>query len=167
MGFFEKVKGFVNPDSIDDGYEGDYDGFMDESEDMQAGYNEMYGQAQNTAQSMGAANNSGLSINSNALELKVVRPDRFGSVCQIADHLLNKRTVVLNLEATNKETSRRIIDFLSGVAYSISGNLKRVANNTFVITPCNVDVSNDQPEDKKADQQTYQKQAQSDPYDNI
>ena len=51
---------------------------------------------------------------------------------------------MLNLEATNKETARRILDFLSGVAYSIGGQLKRVANNTFVITPNNVDVSGDQ-----------------------
>lgn len=165
MGFLEKVKGFVNPDSIDDTYDDEYDDFMNDQEDLQTGYNETYGQT-NSAQSMGAAN-SGLSINASALELKVVRPDRFESVSQIADHLLNKRTVVLNLEATNKETSRRIIDFLSGVAYSISGNLKRVANNTFVITPCNVDVSNDQPEAQKPAQQAYQKQASSDLYDNI
>ena len=78
------------------------------------------------------------------LELKVVKPDRYEMVNQIADHLLNRRTVVLNLEGTNKETARRLIDFLSGVAYSIDGQLKRVANNTFVITPHNVDVSGDQ-----------------------
>ncbi|MBR6681724.1 MAG: cell division protein SepF, partial [Clostridia bacterium] len=70
---------------------------------------------------------------------------------------------VLNLEATNKETSRRIIDFLSGVAYSISGNLKRVANNTFVITPCNVDVSNDVQETQKA----QPKPQTNDIYDNL
>ena len=69
---------------------------------------------------------------------------QFDSVTQIADHLLNKRTIVLNLEDTNKETARRLIDFLSGIAYSIDGQLKRVANNTFVITPNNVDVSGEQ-----------------------
>ena len=105
-----------------------------------------------------------MSLNGSSLELKVIRPDRFESVSQIADHLLNKRTVVLNLEATNKETSRRIIDFLSGVAYSISGNLKRVANNTFVITPCNVDVSNDAQEAQKAQPKSA---PAGDIYDNI
>ena len=80
----------------------------------------------------------------NAIELKVVRPESFNAVGQIADYLLNHCTVVLNLEGTNKETARRLIDFLSGVAYSIDGQLKRVANNTFVITPHNVDVSGDQ-----------------------
>ncbi|MBQ8449188.1 MAG: cell division protein SepF [Clostridia bacterium] len=81
---------------------------------------------------------------SGAIELKVVKPERYGNVKQIADHLLNHRTVVLNLESTNKETAKRLLDFLSGVAYSIDGQLKRVATNTFVITPCNVDVSGEQ-----------------------
>ncbi|MBQ8911670.1 MAG: cell division protein SepF [Clostridia bacterium] len=76
-----------------------------------------------------------------ALELKVVRPENFDSAPKIADHLLNRCTVVLNLEATNKETAKRLIDFLSGVAYSISGSVRRVATNTFVITPSNVGVS--------------------------
>jgi cell division inhibitor SepF len=79
-----------------------------------------------------------------AIELKVVKPERYGNVKQIADHLLNHRTVVLNLESTNKETAKRLLDFLSGVAYSIDGQLKRVATNTFVITPSNVDVSGEQ-----------------------
>ena len=73
-----------------------------------------------------------------ALELKVVRPETFDAVSGIADHLLNRCTVVLNLEATNKETAKRLIDFLSGVAYSINGSVRRVATNTFVITPSNV-----------------------------
>ena len=58
-----------------------------------------------------------------AIELKVVKPERYGNVKQIADHLLNHRTVVLNLESTNKETAKRLLDFLSGVAYSSDGQL--------------------------------------------
>jgi len=142
--FVDKIKGFVNPDSINDNYDEEYD-FIDEEEQVQGNYDQSYNNAPSYQ-----AGGAGMSLNGSSLELKVIRPDRFESVSQIADHLLNRRTVVLNLEATNKETSRRIIDFLSGVAYSISGNLKRVANNTFVITPCNVDVSNDVQEMQKA-----------------
>ncbi|MBE6637933.1 MAG: cell division protein SepF [Ruminococcaceae bacterium] len=76
-----------------------------------------------------------------ALELTVVRPEGFEAATQIADNLLNQRTVVLNLEATSKETARRLLDFLAGVTYSISGKLKRVATNTYVITPSNVGVT--------------------------
>ena len=67
-------------------------------------------------------------------------PKRNGT---IADHLNNKRTVVLNLESTNKEVSRRLVDFLSGVAYANNGQIKRVANSTFIITPYNVDIMGD------------------------
>lgn len=90
-----------------------------------------------------AGMNSGISISGSsgsALEMKVVKPESFDSVAQIADHLLSRRTVVLNLENTNKETARRLIDFLSGVAYSIDGSLKKIASNAYVITPSNVDV---------------------------
>ena len=156
--FVDKIKGFVNPDSINDNYDEDYD-FIDQDDDAQDNYEQSY----NASQSF-QSGSSGMSLNGSSLELKVIRPDRFESVSQIADHLLNKRTVVLNLEATNKETSRRIIDFLSGVAYSISGNLKRVANNTFVITPCNVDVSNDAQEAQKAQPKVA---PAGDIYDNI
>lgn len=88
-----------------------------------------------------AASFGGVNLGGNNIGLKVVRPERFESVSQIADHLLKNRTVVLNLEATTKDVARRLIDFLSGVAYSIDGQLKRVANNTYIITPNNVDVS--------------------------
>ncbi len=85
-----------------------------------------------------------------ALELKVVKPERYDTVPQIADHLLNRRTVVLNLEVTNKETSRRIIDFLSGVAYAIDGRLSKVAVNTYIITPANINVSGEALAEEKA-----------------
>ncbi len=76
-----------------------------------------------------------------SFELKVVKPENFASVGQIADHLINHRTVVLNLESTSKDTARRIIDFLNGVAYTLDGQIKAVANNTYVITPSHVDIS--------------------------
>jgi cell division inhibitor SepF len=79
-----------------------------------------------------------------ALEMKVVKPERFDEVRTIGEHLLARRTVVLNLEDTNKETTKRIIDFLGGVVFAIEGQVKKVANATYVVTPKNVDVSGDQ-----------------------
>ncbi len=75
-----------------------------------------------------------------SLQVVLVKPDRFDDASTVADHLNNKRTVVLNLEGTNKDISRRLIDFLSGVAYANNGQIKRVANSTFIITPYNVDI---------------------------
>ena len=52
------------------------------------------------------------------LKVVLVKPERFENASEIADHLKDKRTVVLNLESTNKDIARRLVDFLSGVAYA-------------------------------------------------
>ena len=77
------------------------------------------------------------------LQVVLVKPERFDDASAIADHLNAKRTVVLNLESTSKDVSRRLVDFLSGVAYANKGQIKRVANSTFIITPYNVDFVGD------------------------
>ncbi len=77
------------------------------------------------------------------LAVVLVKPDRFENAAEIADHLKDKRTVVLNLESTNKDVARRLIDFLSGVAYANEGKIKKVANSTYIITPYNVDILGD------------------------
>ncbi len=145
MGIWDKVRGMVNPPEDDYDYEGEDDIFEDD-------YDDVAPVQQPTQQTLGfnttssSRQPSGMGLNSGALELKVVKPEKYDSSTaqKIADHLLNKRSVVLNLESTNKESARRLIDFLSGVAYSIDGYIQRVANNTFVIVPSNVDVSGEQ-----------------------
>ena len=73
----------------------------------------------------------------------LVKPERFENAAEIADHLREKRTVVLNLEQTEKNVARRLIDFLSGVAYAQDGKIKKIAVNTYLITPYNVDLMGD------------------------
>jgi len=77
------------------------------------------------------------------LKVVLVKPERFENAAEIADHLREKRTVVLNLEQTNKDIARRLIDFLSGVAYAQEGKIKKVAVSTYIITPYNVDIMGD------------------------
>ena len=77
------------------------------------------------------------------LKVVLVKPERFENASEIADHLREKRTVVLNLESTNKEIARRLLDFLSGVAYANEGKIKKVAANTYIITPYSVDIQGD------------------------
>ncbi|MBQ7131531.1 MAG: cell division protein SepF [Oscillospiraceae bacterium] len=80
-----------------------------------------------------------VNINATAqLQVILVKPEQFSDTKQIADHLNSKKTIVLNLESTTPDVTRRIIDFLGGVAYANGGNIKPVANNTFIITPYNV-----------------------------
>ena len=106
---------------------------------------------QSTSSSYSAPSSAGSSrkgnvVNINAtaqLAVVLVKPDRFENAAEIADHLKEKRTVVLNLEQTNKDVARRLVDCLSGVAYANEGKVKKVANSTFIITPYNVDILGD------------------------
>lgn len=81
--------------------------------------------------------------NSVQLQVMLVKPDRFDQVSEIADHLRDKKAVVLNLESTNKDVARRLVDFLSGCAYALDGKIKKVAISTYLITPYNVGVIGD------------------------
>lgn len=85
---------------------------------------------------------SNIKVSSGAsIEMVVVKPEKLETVTQIADYLVDRKTILLNLEETNKETARRLIDFLNGVAYAINGDLRKVATNTYVITPSNVELT--------------------------
>lgn len=77
------------------------------------------------------------------LQVVLVKPEGFEEAASIADNLNARRTVVLNLESANRDVARRLLDFLSGVAYANNGQIKRVANSTYIITPYNVDVMGD------------------------
>ena len=140
-------------------------GFLDwvKGEDMEDDYEEFIPRSQPVAASTAAApsaaapedslsyttdtqrsNNKVVNIHATTqLAVVLVKPDRFENAAEIADHLKDKRTVVLNLEQTNKDVARRLVDFLSGVAYANEGKIKRVANSTYIITPYNVDILGD------------------------
>ena len=76
------------------------------------------------------------------VELKVIRPEAYEEVSTVADSLLAGCTVVLNLEVLDRPTIYRMLDFLNGVTYCTDGEIKKVAPNTFIITPhSNIDIS--------------------------
>ncbi len=77
------------------------------------------------------------------IELKVVRPEGFDDVSTIADYLLDNCTVVINFEELENSVKMRMLDFLNGVTYSTDGEIKQISQTTFIITPHNVDVSDD------------------------
>lgn len=84
-----------------------------------------------------------VSDNKNAsVELKVLRPESYEEVSVAADSLIAGCTVVLNMEALDKPTMMRMLDFLNGVTYCFDGEIKRVSPTTFIITPHgDVDIS--------------------------
>lgn len=141
MSFLDKIKNMVNVD--EDGYYPDDDvdtgaflGDYDEPEERPAR------QPRRTPRS--ADQEKVVNIHTTAqLQVVLSKPEKFDEALGIADNLNEKRTVVLNLESVSKDVARRLIDFLTGVAYANNGQIKRVANSTFIITPYNVDVMGD------------------------
>jgi len=77
------------------------------------------------------------------MEVCVIKPSSVDDSREICETLLTNRTVILNLEGMDVELAQRIIDFISGAAFAISGNLQRISNYIFLVTPANVDISGD------------------------
>jgi cell division inhibitor SepF len=77
------------------------------------------------------------------MEVCVIKPQNIEDAREITETLLANRAVVLNLEGLDVEIAQRIIDFASGSTYAISGNLQKISNYIFIITPASVDISGD------------------------
>ncbi len=134
---FDKIKEFFGFENEEGQVSDDFQDFETETEDPKP-------QERKTREKSEKKNDKIVNINATTqLEVVLVKPEAYADGSIVADHLINRRTVVLNLESTNKEVSRRLLDFLSGVAYAIDGQIKRVANSTFIITPYNVGVVGD------------------------
>ena len=128
MGFMDELKKIIHPyDDEDYDYEDD---FEEPSRDSRSPFDDRHNKVVNIHATT-------------QLKVVLVKPERFENASEIADHLKEKRTVVLNLESTNKDVARRLIDFLSGVAYAGEGKIKKVAANTYIITPYSVDIMGD------------------------
>ena len=134
MGLFDKIKNMVTEEEEDFDYETE----METEEDYFGTTKSAKSYSTENARKTGAQTPLG-----GGIQVVLVKPERFEEAPSIGDHLCQKKTVVLNLEAASREVAKRLIDFLSGVAYANKGQIKRVANNTFIITPSNVDVTGD------------------------
>ncbi len=135
MSFFDELKRLARPyeDEEDDGYEEDFAPVSAAKEP-----------ARDRDIDRDRRNNKVVNIHTTTqLQVVLVSPTRFENASEIADHLRDKRTVVLNLEQTDKNIARRLIDFLSGVAYANEGTIKKVALSTYIITPYNVEILGD------------------------
>ena len=157
MGFMNKFKGFMGipEDEYEDDEDLDYDRDFEDPEEDEDVTSFGTGSVRRSAPSVSvpsvssftlpdpepAPQNKVVSIHgSSQYQVVVVKPERFEDASGIADHLIAKRAVLLNLEAVTPDLKRRLVDFLSGVAYTNGGQIKPVANSTYIITPCNVNV---------------------------
>lgn len=146
MGFWENFKNIVSLSPDDDDFDNEFDVENTVSEPVAAPVKEVAETRRSEREPRSfRGDKKVVSYNENAgstqMQVVLVRPERFEDVPGIADHLNSRKTVVLNLEAADRDVSRRIIDFLSGVAYANRGSIKKVANSTFIIVPTTVDVS--------------------------
>lgn len=71
----------------------------------------------------------------------LVEPRTYSEAQEIADHVVNRRAVVINLQRVDHSQAKRIVDFLSGTVYAVSGDIQKLGSHTFLCTPDNVDVS--------------------------
>jgi len=172
MGIIDKFKNFVNPNDMDGDLD-DYGYDEDPIDDYAAttgniGYEEDdFVQPQPSAQPRRQPN-AGMNMNMNmnaapmqtgnvemssasAMQVKIVHPDRWDNLDQIADHLINQRTVIVNFQSAKKEVARRMLDFLMGVVYTVDGGMQKAGPNLWVFTPNNVSLTNE--EKKKVQQQ--------------
>ena len=152
MGFLDELKRLTHPyeDEMEDDYDEDEDVYEDEDEPEERNQTppprEREEPRRREYQEPPRRNNGGKVVNihvTTQLQVVLVKPDRYENASEIADHLRDKRTVVLNLEKTQKDVSRRLLDFLSGVAYAQEGKIKKVALQTYIVTPYNVDIMGD------------------------
>ena len=139
MGFLGRINDMFKED---DSYLEEEENFNVSDENAEESYEEKAAHA-------AAAKSTGVG-SAASLEMKVVKPERMDAAFGIGEHLLAKRTVVLNFEDTNKETVRRILDFLGGVVFAIEGNIKKVSDATYIVTPKHVDVTADVPPQAEA-----------------
>lgn len=78
------------------------------------------------------------------MKLVIMQPVSFEEARDIANNLKERKPIVINLEAVDNPTSRRIVDFLSGSVYALDGSIKKVSNGIFLIAPCNVGVMDEE-----------------------
>lgn len=146
MGFLDKVKEIIN-DTDDDDFEEYYEespSFEKPSPRLERPAPSFSSEERVERAPRRQKNDKVVNIHTTAqLQVVLVKPEKYEEAAAIADSLNAKRTVVLNLESTNRDIARRLLDFLSGVAYANNGQIKRVANSTYIITPYNVDVMGD------------------------
>ncbi len=128
------------------GIDPDADSYVDDTEENVFPGGQGAAAAQEYTQQQEIKQHSNKVVNINAttqLQVVLVKPERFDDASSIADQLNAKHTVVLNLESASKEVSRRLIDFLSGVASGTNGPVTGVATGSFISTPYNVDIMGD------------------------
>lgn len=135
MSIKNKLKTFF---TMDDEYEYEY---VDESEEMM----EMES-SQHPSFKKVKSQNTGNVVNLTSMQnptskMVLCEPKTYNEAQEIADNIVNRRSVVINLQRVDHQQAKRIIDFLSGTVYAVNGDIQKLGSETFLCTPDNVNVS--------------------------
>ena len=144
-GLLSRFKGKDYDDNYDDNYDDDYDDYDDRAPRSSSR------NSQSSSHAVSSAGNNKVTPmrrpasrrNAPNMEVCVIKPSSVEDAREITETLLSGRTVILNLEGLDLEVAQRIIDFTSGATFAISGNLQKISNYIFLVTPTNVDISGD------------------------
>ena len=153
MGIFESIKNIMTIPEEDD-----FDEIKEEVEEApkkKPTYEPAAPKRETQPRILGGGKSKTIDFNLNQMQVILVKPDRYEDSSAIADHLTANKTVVLNLEACESSVSRRIVDFLSGAAYAIGGNVRKVAVSTFIIVPNQVNIQGEVNLDEFGDTNLY------------
>ncbi len=138
MGLFDSIKGYFNTFEEDE-----YDDELVEETAKAEAKKEIRREEpvkKDIAPRIVGGRSKTVNFSQSQMQVVLVKPERYEDVTSIADHLNDRKTVVLNLEAADRDLSRRIVDFLSGATYANHGNMKKVSKGTFLIVPHGVDM---------------------------
>ena len=155
MGVLDKFLDVMKLNGDDDEYDDDFydedDDFEDESYEEEKPKKNIFGKKDKPAAyeeeeedyQLKKSGRSNTRRNAPAMEVCVIKPNAMDDTREITETLLAGRTVILNLEGMDLEIAQRIIDFTSGSAFAIDGNLQKISSYIFLVTPANVDISGD------------------------
>ena len=163
MSFWDNVKKFAQPyadDDYDDYDDEELDEYEDEAEEV-APRSARRASAFNTTASADTADDFGaapvapaapvstgfsgtvLNMSSNKQEVVLFHAKAFDDAAKAANELRSKRAIILNMENVDKALTRRVVDFLSGCVYALDGQVKKIAQSTYLFCPQNMDVVGD------------------------
>ncbi len=155
MSFWDRLKPFTQPYAEDEYDEYEEDEVVEGFEEVSApsrprrtpafSFSSEEGSASSAPASSGkSAGFSGQVVNMGSKqEVVLFHPANFNDTSTAADHLRNKKAVIVNMENVDKAMARRVVDFLSGCAYAVDGKVKKVAQSTYLFCPHNMDVVGD------------------------
>ncbi|MGL4451473.1 MAG: cell division protein SepF [Sarcina sp.] len=147
MAVFDKVKGFLGFDGEEDFEDDD---FMEEEEQdyelpvTRTTHQPIQMNSMNSTANSNSSNSKVVSIHS-ASDAKVIitRPTKYDDSVDICTALRNRNIVIINTSALETKVARRLLDFVSGAAYALDGNLDDIETRVYVVSPSNVQVTNE------------------------